>query len=225
MKINIPNQITIGRLVLAGVFFALLSWFNPAKLDEQRWLLNVCFWVFLIATLTDFLDGFIARLMKAETSFGRIVDPVVDKVLVCGAFVLFASHNYHVGDAAKNVTGVQAWMVVVILVRELLVSAVRTHIEAQGQDFGASWVGKIKMVVQSTTVCIILGQLAWDLKAWEPIRLAAIWITVLVTAASAVSYVHRARDFLLSQAALHGTPATGKDTAATSPTNDDEARS
>ncbi|MCP5109642.1 MAG: CDP-diacylglycerol--glycerol-3-phosphate 3-phosphatidyltransferase, partial [bacterium] len=80
MRINIPNQITLSRLVLAVVFFAVLSFFNPEKLDEQRWVLVVSFWVFVTAAVTDFFDGLLARMMKQVTSFGRIVDPVVDKV-------------------------------------------------------------------------------------------------------------------------------------------------
>ncbi len=205
MRINIPNQITLTRLLLAIVFFALLSWFNPEQLERQRWLLQVCFWIFLVAALTDILDGLLARMLKSVTSFGRILDPVVDKVIVCGAFVLFASHHFWDAHRGCNLTGVQPWMVVVILSRELLVSAVRSHAEAAGQEFGASWAGKLKMFIQSVTVCVILGQLAWDLVALEPLRLACVWLTVVVTAASAVSYIHRARAFLLTSVALAGT--------------------
>jgi len=218
MRINLPNQITLARLFLAIVFFALLSWFNPDQLDRQRWRLQVCFWIFLVAALTDILDGLLARMLKSVTTFGRILDPVVDKVIVCGAFVLFAS--YHFWDAAHrvNVTGVQPWMVVVILTRELLVSAVRSHAESQGQEFGASWVGKLKMFFQSVTICVILGQLAWNLVALEPLRLACVWLTVAITAASAVSYIHRARAFLLTSAALAGTSEPTPPPSAAEPT-------
>lgn len=200
MRMNIPNQITVGRLGLAVIFVALLSCFDAAQIDKQRWLLHVAFWVFLVAAITDIVDGLWARLTHSVTTFGRVLDPVVDKVIVCGAFVLFASA--HFWDDHTNITGVQAWMVVLILTRELLVSAIRSHAESHGQEFGASWVGKLKMFVQSATVCVILGQLAWDLGGLEPLRIGMVWLTVVVTAASAVSYVHRARAFLLSSAAL-----------------------
>jgi CDP-diacylglycerol--glycerol-3-phosphate 3-phosphatidyltransferase len=202
MRINVPNQITLGRLVLAVLFFALLSWFDASHLDKQRWLLMVSFWVFLVAVVSDIVDGLIARMTDTVTSFGRVVDPVVDKVIVCGAFVLFASH--HFWDGSTNITGVAPWMVLVILVRELLVSAVRAHAESAGVDFSASWSGKIKMLVQSVTVCVILGQLAWDLEGLAPVRVALVWLTVIVTALSAVSYVRRAQAFLLSSEALGG---------------------
>jgi CDP-diacylglycerol---glycerol-3-phosphate 3-phosphatidyltransferase len=210
MRINLPNQITLARLGLAVVFFVLLTWFNATKLADQRWLLNVCFWIFLLAAVTDIIDGLVARLLRSVTSFGRILDPVVDKVMVCGAFVLFASEHFWDSQRNFNITGVQPWMVLVIVTRELLVSAVRSHAEGEGQPFGAIWIGKLKMLVQSTTVCAVLAQLAWKLDALEPVRIGLVWLTVIVTALSAVSYILRARRFLLTNAALGGdAPTTG----------------
>jgi CDP-diacylglycerol--glycerol-3-phosphate 3-phosphatidyltransferase len=205
MRINVPNQITLARLALAVIFFVLLSWFQADDIANRRWLLHVSFWVCLVAALTDIIDGVLARMMRSVTSFGRILDPVVDKVMVCGAFVLFASHHFWNDTLRTNITDVQPWMAVVILTRELLVSAVRSHAEGHGQAFGASWVGKLKMFIQSVTVCFILAQLAWQLQSLVPLRLGLVWLTVVVTALSAVPYVHRARVFLLTDAALGGT--------------------
>jgi len=204
MKINLPNQITLARLALAIVFFGFLSWFRAEDLESSRWMLTVCFWVFLVAALTDILDGFLARMMKQVTSFGRIVDPVVDKVMVCGAFIFFASEHFWAGG--RNISGVAPWMVIVVLLRELLVSAIRSHSEGLGQDFAATWSGKLKMFVQSATVCVVLGQLAWfherrpDELAW--IRVGSIWLMLVVTTLSMVMYIRRAYSFLLSSAAL-----------------------
>lgn len=207
MRINLPNQITLGRLGLAIVFFALLSCFDAGRIDDLRWLLHVSFWVFLVAALTDIVDGLLARMMRSVTSFGRILDPVVDKVMVCGAFILFGSRQFWDSQANVNITDVQPWMVIVIISRELLVSAMRSHAEGEGQEFGASWVGKLKMFVQSVTVCVVLGQLAWNLGALQPLRTVCVWVTVIVTALSAASYLHRARAFLLTTAALGGSSA------------------
>ena len=207
MRINLPNQITLTRLGLAVVFFALLSNFHAEQIDTLRWLLHLSFWVFLVAAITDIIDGLVARMMGSVTSFGRILDPVVDKVMVCGAFVLFASPHFWDSSRNVNLTDVYPWMVVVILTRELLVSAVRSHAEGAGQEFGANWMGKLKMFIQSATVCLILGQLAWKLDNLQPVRTAAVWLTVVVTALSAITYVHRARAFLLTSAALGGTAA------------------
>ncbi len=202
MTINWPNRITLARLVLAVIFVALLSVFDVRQIDAQRWILHVSFWVFIVAGLSDILDGYLARTMNAVTTFGRIADPVADKVIVCGAFVLFASPSFF--DGTRNITGVEAWMAVVILTRELLVSAIRAHIESEGKDFGASWVGKLKMFVQSFTIGTILGVHAWQLYALEPLRVGCVWATIIITVLSAVSYARRAHAFLLSESALGG---------------------
>ncbi len=206
MRINIPNQITLARLVLALVFFALLSFYSTEG-DGRQGLLAVCFWIFLVAVVTDMIDGYLARTWEQVTSFGRIVDPVVDKVIVCGAFVFFASGLFYDARTGRNITGVQPWMAVLILVRELLVSAIRSFSEAGGKSFAANWVGKAKMFVQSTAVCVILGVLAWyeDTLAW--LRVLSVWVTVVVTALSIIAYVNRARAFVLSAAAMGGTSA------------------
>jgi CDP-diacylglycerol--glycerol-3-phosphate 3-phosphatidyltransferase len=216
MRVNIPNQITLGRLVLAIVYFGLLSLYSPA--DPQRhWLLTACFWIFLVAVLTDILDGWLARTWKQVTSFGRICDPVVDKVLVCGAFVFFASGVFYDAETERNISGVQPWMVVLILVRELLVSAIRSFAESQGTEFAAIWVGKAKMFVQSATVCVVLGVLAWypDTLAW--LRILCVWLTVVVTTLSIIAYVNRARAFILSATALGASNEVAKGPATDAP--------
>ncbi|MCA9243945.1 MAG: CDP-diacylglycerol--glycerol-3-phosphate 3-phosphatidyltransferase [Phycisphaerales bacterium] len=206
MRINIPNQITLGRLALSVVFFVLLSFVNFAKSSDHETLLSAAFWVFLVAALTDVLDGWLARAWGQVTSFGRVVDPVVDKVIVCGAFIFFASRHFFDPQSGANVTGVAPWMVIVILLRELLVSAIRSFSESAGDSFAANWVGKLKMFVQSATVCVVLGVLAWFPVSLAWLREWMVWATVIVTAASIVAYVGRARRFMLTREALGGTP-------------------
>jgi len=225
MRINVPNQITLGRLVLAILFFGLLSFYSPTAAGRQ-WILPACFWVFLVAAISDVVDGWLARTWKQVTSFGRICDPVVDKVMVCGAFAFFASDlfttaNPDHADRLTNITGVQPWMVIVILLRELLVSAIRSFSEARGTSFGATWVGKLKMFIQSATVCVVLGVLAWFPQSLAWLRETCVWLTVIATGLSIVAYVRRARAFVLSAASLGGEPParsepTPGDTAASS---------
>ncbi len=209
MRISIPNWITLARLLLALVFFGLLSLFSAV--DGDTWfLLDIAFWVFLVAVLSDVLDGYLARRLKQVTSFGRVVDPVVDKVVVVGAFFFFAGPHFFDYARAQpvNISGVQMWMVLVILIRELLVSAIRSYGESHNVDFSADWAGKLKMFVQSVTACVILGQLAWFPADAHPgmlaFRQACIWTTVVVTALSIVTYARRAQSFLFSKAALGG---------------------
>lgn len=191
MNIGLPNQITLARLVIAIVFFGLLSTLDAHEFSTHQGLIAVCFWLFLTGALSDVLDGYLARAWGQVTTFGRIVDPVVDKVLICGAFIFFCSR--HFSDPARgSLTGVEPWMAIVILLRELVVSAVRSVAEAQGQKFPANWAGKFKMFLQSTTICFILGELAWY-PGLATTRLALVWATVIVTALSAWPYLVQAR--------------------------------
>ena len=216
MRISAANCVTLARLVLAFVLFGLLSFYSSVDGDTE-FLLGVSFWVLLVAVVADALDGYLARSLGQITSFGRVVDPVVDKIIVLGAFIFFAGPQFFDYNAApaRNITDVQVWMVVVILIRELLVSAIRSHGETHGVDFSADWTGKIKMVVQSTTACYILGQLAWYPADEYPLmalgRTALVWTTVIVTALSLITYAGRARQFLFTREALAGTAPPDSD--------------
>jgi CDP-diacylglycerol--glycerol-3-phosphate 3-phosphatidyltransferase len=90
---HVPNLLTGGRLVLAAVFFVLLSFYQHDGRGDP-WLLNIAFVVYAVALVTDFLDGYLARRWQVEGAFGRVVDPLVDKVLVLGSFIFFAGKNF-----------------------------------------------------------------------------------------------------------------------------------
>lgn len=198
MRINVPNQLTLGRLVLAIVFFVLLAQYSQR--EPKSWLLDACLAIFIIAAVTDFLDGHLARRQNQVTALGRVLDPFADKVLVCGAFVFFASPAFW-SDAGGNVTGVKAWMVVVIIGRELFVSGLRGFSESQGISFGAEFIGKAKMWTQSVTVGVVLLSVARRGLGPSPnadlIQQAFVWLTVVVTAASLVAYLIKAKAILL----------------------------
>ena len=212
MNWKLPNQLTVGRIVLAGVFFVLLGLYEP----REAWglaVLNAAFVLYLVAGITDVLDGYLARKMNVTSAFGRIADPVVDKVLVVGAFVMLTGSNFALpkdpagweierglphwltGDMASSV---QAWMVVVVLAREFVVSAVRGYSESQGVTFPATPAGKIKMFVQSVAICSVLYQLA-NLRGvpWAVwVKVISVWLAVIVTVASGFAYVGKARAIL-----------------------------
>lgn len=193
MPLNIPNQITLARLLLACVFFVVLAIAPPTHSTAAQNYLIAAFWLFLVAVVTDAVDGHVARMLKQVSTFGRIVDPVVDKVLICGAFAFLAGVKFHSPDGA-SLSNVPPWIVVLILGRELLISAFRAQSEAAGRDFSASWSGKIKMIVQSTTVCVILGRLAFFPTSafWNRTATAFVWLTVAVTLWSLFTYIRRA---------------------------------
>lgn len=209
---HLPNQLTVGRLLLAGVFFVLLAMYELSA--GGGWLLNLCFGLYVVAGITDMLDGYIARKWNLTSAFGRVTDPFVDKVLVCGAFALLTGSNFSFAHDRSLVStfesslpqwltgnmssGVQAWMVVVILAREFIVSGIRGYSESLGQQFHATVWGKLKLATQSTAICTVLYQLAnLPGAAWAIVlKLVLVWLGVIVTALSGLAYVNKVRHLL-----------------------------
>jgi CDP-diacylglycerol--glycerol-3-phosphate 3-phosphatidyltransferase len=197
---QVPNLITLGRLALTVVFFLLLNVHDADTFSRQMW---IAFGVFLVAVFTDMLDGYLARAWKVESSFGRVVDPFVDKILICGAFIFFSSDDFIKGaglrEFADHATGVHPWMAVVLIGREFLITSLRGLAESRGIDFRADWAGKIKMIVQSVAVgsvivdLAVVGQIPWV----RMVRDVMIWTTVIVTVLSATTYVMRARRVMI----------------------------
>jgi CDP-diacylglycerol--glycerol-3-phosphate 3-phosphatidyltransferase len=171
---NVPNTLTVSRLVLAVCVFALIAneWY--------LWALSI----FALAAITDALDGYFARLLKQDTALGRQLDPLVDKVIVSGCYIYLAT-NY-------QETGVMPWMVTAIVVRELLIQGLRSHLEGRGQAFGARMAGKLKTVFQCLSICLIL--LCLEILPSKPLFLwwtrdGLTWIAVFLTIYSGLSYV------------------------------------
>ena len=201
MKLNLPNQITLSRLLLAIIFFVLLSQFSIHR--HVGWKMDLCLTLFVVAGVTDWLDGYLARRRNQITSLGRMLDPFVDKVLVCGAFILFTSTEF-VNRDLVNVTGVSPWMVVIIVGRELLVTGLRGFSESRGKPFAADKLGKSKTIIQMVTAGWIMLYLGHgDLTQYgcwmSEVKTGLIWLTVLITAISGISYLYKAKDILLEE--------------------------
>lgn len=197
LKPSIPNALTLARFALTAVFVAILS-LAPA---EREGLGRACLWsagVFVIAACTDALDGFLARRWNVISTFGRVMDPVADKVLVIGALILLAGPTFHVADpsGAYQVSGVEGWMVVIVLLRELVVTSIRAVLESQGVKFGADAAGKAKMVLQSavTPLILVLIGVSWpEPGTWSrAVVLAGVWAMLLATIVSGLPYLARA---------------------------------
>jgi CDP-diacylglycerol--glycerol-3-phosphate 3-phosphatidyltransferase len=195
---NLPNQITLTRLLLAIVFFVLLSRFDIVTAPDT-WILDACAILFMVAALTDALDGYVARRNNQVTTLGRLLDPFVDKVLVCGAFVFLAGGNFRTEDGVQ-ITHMTPWMVVLILGRELLVTGIRGFSEAKGTAFGANIYGKAKMILQSGAIPVILFIIAHSQEpAADTYRWAIqiiVWSTVLVTTLSMFPYLYQSKNIL-----------------------------
>lgn len=198
ITLNLPNKITLARLGLAIIFFILLSQYS--QVTPQALMLDVAAGIFIVAAVTDILDGYLARKRNQVTALGRVLDPLVDKVLVCGAFILFAGRPF-VDATGHNVTEVHAWMVVVIVGRELLVTGLRGFNESIGKSFGASVYGKVKMWMQSIAapaiLLVVAHEEAWGLGgAADSIKKTLVWLTVIITALSTIVYLIRSRHIL-----------------------------
>jgi CDP-diacylglycerol--glycerol-3-phosphate 3-phosphatidyltransferase len=134
--VNFPNQVTTARLGLSIVLFVVL---HVARMSDHAAWYWIGFWLFLVTVSTDWLDGFWARRYGQITILGRMLDPFVDKVVICGTYIFLA---------ADPNSGLAAWMAVVVLGRELLVTALRSFLEQQGADFSAAISGKLKFILQ-----------------------------------------------------------------------------
>jgi len=187
-SLNLPNAITLSRFVLALVLFCLIS-------TDRFWQTSAV--VFIIAALTDFLDGYLARKYGQVTVLGRILDPFVDKIIICGSFIFLM---------AWPKSGVTAWVTFAIVAREMFITQLRAFMEQRGTDFSAKWSGKIKMGLQCTAVPLCLLSLSPEFMArWQTVfshsqlvwvRDLSIWSTVVITVYSGAEYSWRAFQIL-----------------------------
>ena len=144
---NLPNQLTGLRFLLSFVLFYLIS--------QELWLASLL--VFIFAAFTDWLDGHLARTQNMQSSLGRNLDPLVDKVLICGTFIFLIPIGTTEG-------WLPPWMVTVVVARELLITGLRNFIEQKGVSFGADFLGKAKMILQCAaliSIFINLMNLDW----------------------------------------------------------------
>jgi CDP-diacylglycerol---glycerol-3-phosphate 3-phosphatidyltransferase len=178
---NVPNILTLSRLPLAVVLFVCIS--------HEAWLAALV--VFGIAALTDWIDGWWARRFNQQSAFGRVFDPLTDKVLLGGAFIFLVP---------ERESGMKAWMATVIICRELLITGVRGYVESLGKKFGADWFGKLKTVLQCVSLAVILAVLSVRSQSWaenhldllEALQFALLYAMLAATVGSGIQYCWRA---------------------------------
>ncbi|HTQ38287.1 MAG TPA: CDP-diacylglycerol--glycerol-3-phosphate 3-phosphatidyltransferase [Pirellulales bacterium] len=191
--VNFPNEVTTIRLALSVLLFVLLHF-------HWYW---AGFWLFLLAAGTDWLDGFWARRYGQITILGRMLDPFVDKVIICGTYIFLAADPH---------SGLVAWMAVLVLGRELLVTALRSFFEQHGSDFSAAISGKLKFILQCAAVAASLywlsyqpitaptippttavGDLHLDYPTWvQSVVVISVWSMIAITIYSGYAYVRAA---------------------------------
>lgn len=181
---NVPNLLTSIRLLLAVAVMGLI----PIGYHMTAMI------IFIIAVTTDWMDGYWARKYGQVTKLGRIFDPFVDKIIICGTFIAL------VGVPAS---GVAAWMAIVVVARELLVTSLRGIIEGSGGDFSASSIGKWKMVLQCVAVVAVMLTLISETPS-RPLELltqAFLWSAVALTVYSGYVYTLVAAKVMSSEGA------------------------
>ncbi len=205
--LNLPNTITLSRIFLVIVYTVALAidgsvsphinsitggYFQPISLTAC-----VALWAFVVAAITDFFDGYLARKYNLVTNFGKLIDPLADKILVSAAFIYLTA----VGICPF-------WVSILIIFREFLVTGLRQLAVAQGQVIAADKLGKWKTTAQLTYCIACMAQLAYGGNLFEPLRSlsigdtgmwfreAALWASVILTLWSGVNYCYHGRHLL-----------------------------
>ena len=215
--VNLPNSITLTRILAIPLLIWLLSTNHFRAFDGEQELLASA--LFIAASITDGIDGYLARRRGQITTMGILLDPLADKLLIAAAFITLVQYNPSL---------VPAWVAVVIIAREFLVSGLRSIAASEGFTIEASELGKFKMLVQIVSVVAVILDHRW--KEWPVgtyifpvhwIALVAIWFMVFLSLISALDYFvafwakidrrvvkRRRRAFILSRRRKRDVPAT-----------------
>ena len=196
---NLPNKLTVSRFVLTAFFLGDL--FYPWPVPFRY---TLALFLFSVAGFTDFLDGKIARRRGLITNFGILMDPLADKILTCSAFIAFVEST-HLNPAAP--VKVAAWMVIIIVARELAITGLRLLAASKQVILAAERYGKHKTISQIVAIIALLVLDAcneWPsvlknlFSPWAPMfTVLALWVTVILTATSGLLYLWRNRALYL----------------------------
>jgi CDP-diacylglycerol---glycerol-3-phosphate 3-phosphatidyltransferase len=198
---NLPNKLTVSRFVLTAFFLWALFW--PWHISFRHTLALI---FFCIGSFTDFLDGKIARSRGLITNFGILMDPLADKILTCSAFIAFIESSHLNPNAPVRVA---AWMVIIIVARELAITGLRLLAASKNIVLAAENFGKHKTISQIVAIIALLLTDAngeWNqplqnfFKDWLPeFAKIMLWLTVALTASSGLIYLWRNREIYLSE--------------------------
>ena len=169
---NLPNKLTTLRVIMIPFFVFFLLWQN----GENRTFRMIALALFIIASLTDLLDGKIARKYNLVTNFGKFMDPLADKLLVCSALICLIELNV-----------LPAWMVIIIISREFIISGFRLIASDNGVVIAASYWGKFKTTFQMVSVVLLI----LDIPVLAPVTTICVWIALVLTIVSLVDYIYK----------------------------------
>ena len=169
---NLPTKLTTLRVIMIPFFVFFLLWQN----GENYTFRMIALALFIIASLTDLLDGKIARKYNLVTNFGKFMDPLADKLLVCSALICLIELN-----------ALPAWMVIIIISREFIISGFRLIASDNGVVIAASYWGKFKTTFQMVSVVLLI----LDIPALAFVTTICVWIALVLTIVSLVDYIYK----------------------------------
>lgn len=179
-KMNLPNKLTILRVILIPFFVAFLL--DAFCLPGSKWIALI---IFIVASVTDALDGNIARKYNLVTNFGKFMDPLADKLLVCSALIAFVDMDM-----------MPTWIVMIIIAREFIISGFRLVASDNGIVIAAGIWGKLKTVCQMVMIIVLIADLGG---IFDTIGTVLIWLSLLLTLVSLVDYLYTNRQVLSMQ--------------------------
>ena len=187
-KMNLPNKLTVFRMILIVPFVILLlgnfqqwSWFTASFGGISEYVDYIALAIFIIASLTDLIDGKIARKYNLVTNFGKFMDPLADKLLVCAAMV-----------ALVEMGRIPSWVVIIIISREFFINGFRTIAADNGLVIAASYWGKFKTTFQMIMVCLMIA----NIEALTLVTDIIMWISLVLTVVSLLDYLWKNKDVM-----------------------------
>ena len=190
MKLKIPNILTIGRIIIVPIF--VLTFFIPGFFGDL-----IPFFLFVIASFTDYLDGLLARLFKEESKLGELLDPIADKILVAAALVLLVMNG-----TIKNYEVIAA---IIILTREILISGLREFLAKGSITMQVTSLSKLKTFIQMVSIAILLtgdsGNKVINFQDYnaQTIGIILLWLSAFLTLYTGYDYLRRGTDHAMNE--------------------------
>jgi cardiolipin synthase (CMP-forming) len=190
MKLQIPNILTIGRIIIVPIF--VLTFFIPGFFGDL-----IPFFLFVIASFTDYLDGLLARLFKEESKLGELLDPIADKILVAAALILLVMNG-----VIKNYEVIAA---IIILTREILISGLREFLAKGSIAMQVTSLSKLKTFIQMIAIAILLtgesGNKVINFQDYnaQTIGIILLWLSAFLTLYTGYDYLRRGIDHAINQ--------------------------
>ena len=190
MKLKIPNILTIGRIIIVPIF--VIAFFIPGFFGDL-----IPFFLFVIASFTDYLDGLIARLFKEESKLGELLDPIADKILVAAALILLVMNG-----TIKNYEVIAA---IIILTREILVSGLREFLAKGSITMQVTSLSKLKTVIQMVSIAILLtgdsGNKIINFQDYnaQTIGIILLWLSAFLTLYTGYDYLRKGIDHAINE--------------------------